>query len=319
MPAAVHTVLTLTLVATQPWLSPAAMRRPVPQSVPQPPTPRPSSASGYVPHRVYDTRGKAFTDFERMAADLARTDVVLIGEQHDDANTHRLELAVLESLARRSVSVALSLEMFERDVQPSIDAHLSGGAAEADFLANARPWPRYATDYRPLVEFAKRRRWPVVAANLPRRIAADVAKSGRSAIESRPAEDRQLAASDLQCPHDAYFDRFAEQMGEHPSDAPAARDGSIERYYLAQCVKDETMAESIATAFARQEGRRGVVVHINGAFHSDFGDGTAERVRRRLQGRRVTILSIVPVDEIDAVTPTPEDLRRADYLVYTVK
>ena len=31
------------------------------------------------------------------------------------------------------------------------------------------------------------------------------------------------------------------------------------------------------------------------------------------------IVSILPVDDIDAVNPTDDDLKRADYLVYTVK
>ena len=148
-----------------------------------------------------------------MTADLARADVVLIGEQHDDPNTHRLELAVLEALARRQVAVTLSLEMFERDVQTSVDTYMSGSSGEDDFLKNSRPWPRYATDYRPLVEFARRQHWPVVAANVPRRIAADVAKSGKPAVDALTTADRSLAAADLQCPHDTYFDRFAEQMG----------------------------------------------------------------------------------------------------------
>jgi uncharacterized iron-regulated protein len=315
----VNSVLTLSVLLAQSWLSPAAIGSVVVPPLSQSPAPGPS-ASGYVPQRVYDSRAKAFTDFETMVADLARTDVVLIGEQHDDANTHRLELAVLEALARRRVAVALSLEMFERDVQTAVDTYVAGSSVEADFLKNARPWPRYATDYRPLVEFAKSRRWPVMAANVPRRIASDVARSGQSAVDALSADDRQLTASDLQCPHDAYFDRFAGQMGEHPPGAPGAtNDGSLDRYYLAQCLKDETMAESIAAAFVREEARRGVVVHITGAFHSDFGDGTGERVRRRLQDRRVTILSIVPVGDIDALAPDPDDLRRADYLVYTVK
>ena len=61
--------------------------------------PAPPISSVYVPQRVYDTQRKAFTDFETMEAALARADVVLLGEQHDDANTHRLETAVLEGLA----------------------------------------------------------------------------------------------------------------------------------------------------------------------------------------------------------------------------
>ena len=281
-------------------------------------SPVPAASSAYVPQRVYDTRRATFTDFEMMTADLARADVVLIGEQHDDPNTHRLELAVLEGLARRNVTVTLSLEMFERDVQGSVGTYMSGSSAEDDFRKQSRPLPRYATDYRPLVEFARARRWPIVAANVPRRIAADVAKVGKAALESLNTSDRSLAAGDLQCPHDAYFDRFAEQMGGHQSSSSSA-DTTTERYYWAQCVKDETMAESIASAFAKLEGRPGVVVHVTGSFHSDYGEGTGERVRRRLAGRRVATVSMMPAENLDALAPQPSDLKRADYLVYTVK
>jgi uncharacterized iron-regulated protein len=280
----------------------------------------PSAVSGaYVPQRVYDTRRGTFADFEMMTADLARADVILIGEQHDDPNTHRLELGLLEGLARRNVSVTLSLEMFERDVQGSVDTYVAGSSAEDEFLKQSRPWPRYATDYRPLVEFARTRRWPVVAANVPRRIAADVAKTGKPAVDLLNPTDRTLAAADLQCPHDAYFDRFAEQMGGHQSSSGSSADTTTERYYWAQCVKDETMAESIASAFTKLEGRPGVVVHVTGSFHSDFGEGTGERVRRRLAGRRVTTVSMMPVENLDSIVPQSSDLKRADYLVYTIK
>ena len=255
-----------------------------------------------------------------MLADLARADVILVGEQHDDPNTHRLEAAMLEGLARRRVPVMLSLEMFERDVQPALDAYLAGTVPEDEFLKGARPWPRYATDYRALVEIARAQRWPVVAASMPRRIAADVAKSGRPAIDALVAADRPFAARDLQCPRDAYFDRFAEQMGNHktPGSTGSTDAAATERYYWAQCVKDETMAESIAAAFAKQD-RPGAIVHVTGAFHSDFGAGTAERVRRRLAGRRVAVVSMLPVENLDTAAPGDDDRKRADYLVYTIK
>jgi hypothetical protein len=78
------------------------------------------------------------------------------------------------------------------------------------------------------------------------------------------------------------------------------------------------MAESIANAFARR-GNSGPVVHFTGAFHSDFGAGTAERTRRRLTGRRVAVVSVVPVTDLDTLAPAGDDLRRADFLVYTTK
>ena len=65
--------------------------------------------SGYVPHRVYDGHAKKFVDFEGMTAKLARFDVVVIGEEHDDPATHRMELALLESIGRRRDSVTVSL------------------------------------------------------------------------------------------------------------------------------------------------------------------------------------------------------------------
>lgn len=272
-------------------------------------------AAAYVPERVYDTRRQGFTDFESMLADIARADVVFVGEQHDDPNTHRLEAAMLDGLRRRRVTLVLSLEMFERDTQGGLDTYLSGGIAEDEFLKSSRPWPRYATDYRILVEMAKANGWPMIAANVPRRYASSVAKTGLTALDTLSPTERSWVAADLRCPRDAYFDRFAASMSGHEG-AGDAQQMTTERYYFSQCVKDETMAEAIATGF--DQYNRKLVVHVNGAFHSDFGQGTAERVRRRLNGRRVAVVSVLPVKDLDALAPAGEDLARADYLVYTV-
>jgi uncharacterized iron-regulated protein len=285
------------------------------------PHPRASSASGYVPERVYDTQRKAFGDFEVMVADLATADVVFVGEQHDDANTHRLELAILEGLKRRNAAVVVSLEMFERDVQGPLDTYLAGSASEEDTLKVTRPWPRYGTDYRLLVEMAKGHGWPLIAANVPRRIASAVAKGGREAIGQLAETDRPLVARELECPLDEYFHRFAKSMADHPAapnQTPEEQRATTERYYWSQCVKDETMGESIAAAVERRT-ILGPLVHYNGAFHSDFGLGTAARARRRLPGKRIIVLSMLPVDSLDRLSPSGEDLQRADYLVYTVK
>ena len=282
--------------------------------------PRPIAA--YVPERVYDTRRQAFADFERMLADFTGADVVLVGEQHDDPNTHRLESAMLQGLARRGVKVTVSLEMFERDVQPAIDSYLAGAISEEDFLKRSRPWPRYATDYRPLVEIAKAHGWPVIAANVPRRHASAVAKGGLQALDGLDPAERGSAARDLQCPFDAYFDRFSDTMKNHTSKGettPGEQRAMMERYYFSQCVKDETMAESLAVSAAQRPVGAGPIVHFTGAFHSDFGAGTTSRIRRRLGGDSVAAVSILPVDDLDSLAPAGKELERAEYLVYTVK
>ena len=284
--------------------------------------------SSYVPVRVFDTKAGAFVDFEVMLASVAKADVIFVGEQHDDPNTHRLEAAILDGLRRRGVTVTLSLEMFERDVQAALDSYLSGALVEEEMVKTSRPWPRYATDYRPLIEAAKQRGWIVVAANVPRRLASAVAKSGQAAIAQLTESDRRLVARDLACPHDNYFERFAGTMTGHPGDSQTDKEkqAMTERFYWAQCVKDETMAESIVSALEKSAptapkpgATAGPVVHYNGAFHSDFGLGTAERVRRRAPKSRVSVISMLPVANLDALTPAGEDLKRGDYLVYTTK
>jgi uncharacterized iron-regulated protein len=282
-----------------------------------------SAAAAYVPHRVYDTRRKRFIDFETMTAALARADVVYLGEQHNDGPTHRLQLAVLEGAARRREGpIVVSLEMFERDVQGSLNAYLAGSIDEAAFLAASRPWPNYAADYRPLVEFARARNWPVVAANIPRPFARAIARRGLGALDSlAPTEQRTWAAAELSCPRgDELHRRFAatmEGMGSHGGTvmSPDSTEAMIWRMYLAQCAKDETMGESVATA---ARAHRTLVIHANGAFHSDYRLGTADRARRRLPGTRHVVVSFVPVEDLDAADGKP--LRKiGDFVVFTLR
>lgn len=274
----------------------------------------------YVPHRVYDTKKKRFVDFETMTAALARADLVFLGEQHNDPGTHRLQLAVLEGIARRRTGpVVLALEMFERDVQAGLDAYLAGSVDEATFLAAARPWPNYAADYRPLVEFARSRNWPVVAGNVPRRLAQVVSRRGLPAVDSLPESDRALIADDLSCPRDSYWTKFRAVMGDmsgHGMQAtPEQAEAMAWRMYEAQCVKDETMGEAIAESATAHST---LVVHANGAFHSDYRLGTAARAKQRLPRARMSVVSFVPVADLDAADGKA-NRALGDFVVFTLR
>jgi uncharacterized iron-regulated protein len=275
------------------------------------------SAQSYVPQRVFDSGASQFSDFESMVAAIANADVVFVGEQHDDPNTHRLERALLDGLARRRGDIVLSLEMFERDVQARLDQFRAGQLPEAEFLASSRPWPRYATDYKPLVDLAIERQWPVIAANIPRPMASEISKAGLDVLAGKSETEKTWFAREWTCPtDDEYYRRFKDVMGGHT----AASD--IDRFYAAQCLKDETMAESIATAWAAaaaaKPGTRPVVVHYNGSFHSDYGLGTAARVRRRMPDAKTVVVTMIPVANLDTVA-TADHLRKGDYIVFTIK
>jgi uncharacterized iron-regulated protein len=194
-----------------------------------------------------------------------------------------------------------------------------GHTSETDFLQASRPWPRYATDYKPLVDLAISREWPVVAANVPRAIASEVSKGGLDVLKNKSESERRLFAADLRCaPEGEYFRRFGEAMGSHPAaDASGDARRTLERYYFSQCLKDETMAESIAETFAATRAAGApVIVHYNGAFHSDHRLGTAERTIRRLPNAKVVVISVKPVADLDKLTPEA-DKGVADFVIYT--
>jgi uncharacterized iron-regulated protein len=220
-------------------------------------------------------------------------------------------------------------------VQQSLNEYLAGKSSEEAFLKNSRPWPRYATDYRPLVEIARAHNWPVIASNIPRRLASQISRQGLDSVNSLPEADRKLVAAQNQCPFDDYFKRFTEAMSSHPAGDPKAGDkkeekkdekkvaeekAMVERFYFAQCMKDETMAEAIAAAAPTANGSqpKNVTVHYNGAFHSDYKLGTAARVIRRMPKTKVKVVSIVPVENLDSIN-ADEYRKRGDFVIFCLK
>ena len=261
-----------------------------------------------------------------MLADLSRADVMLVGEQHDDPNTHRLETALLEGLLRRRAALVVSLEMFERDVQPALDAlsrrpEHGGGVPEGEpamaALRDRLPPARRVGQVADLAGDRRQRAAPRGVRHRQERARSAWPRCRRlNGRSSRPTCSARRTRISIALPRRWGTIRAARRAGHRTR---ADQQAMIERYYQSQCAKDETMAESIAASFARRGSATGPIVHFTGAFHSDFGTGTAERVRRRLPGRRVAIVTLVPLPRSTASRPSADDLKRAEYLIYTIK
>lgn len=265
--------------------------------------------------RCWDTVAKRDIAWNDLLTRLAPVHAVFVGEQHDDPETHRAEAALLSGLHTHwGASLTLAMEMLERDGQGALDDYLAGKIDEATLTKTVALWPNYSTDYRPLVEWARARRVPVLASNVPRPLARRVSQEGLTVLAALSAPHKAQVAAFVNAPEDAYWDRFRtiigkghEGPGSKPMDAATAR-----RFYEAQCVKDETMAETVARALDR--GHR--VLHVNGAFHSDAGLGIPARVLwRRPLGTRVTVITIVPVASAPAQAPTDRYQTEADYVI----
>jgi uncharacterized iron-regulated protein len=252
--------------------------------------------------------------FARLADALAKADVVVLGEEHESERTHLAHQELLRELHARRPDLVISMEMFERDAQAALTQYLRHDIDEDDFLAHAHPWPNYKTDYRPVVEYARAHKLEVIAANVPRDLASKVSKQGIDAVKGAPYGPHATAA-----PEDEYWDAFQNAMRED-SHGGGLDEAAMRRFYQAQCLKDDTMAESIAERLQalRQEGRKPLVVHFCGKFHSDSRLGTVARLQQRLPDLSIRVLSVVGVKPTLAdyvfVVPDEEQVpkRKAD-------
>jgi uncharacterized iron-regulated protein len=216
-------------------------------------------------------------------------DVIMVGELHGNPGAHRAQLEFLRYMHATGRPMALSTEQFERDVQGHLDAYLAGGIDEDDFLSKSRPWPNYA-DYRPLIEFCKANGIPVIAGNIPRRLAARIHKEGVETFEDFSEQEKSWSARELNALPGAYKDKFMGLMGGHSD--------KLESMYAAQCIKDDTMAESIADWLKANPGGR--VLHINGAFHSAGGLGVPEKLEVLMDDVRIGLVTCVQDEGAEA-------------------
>jgi uncharacterized iron-regulated protein len=217
---------------------------------------------------------------------------VLVGEQHDDVQHHVLERRVVEAVAKPGSAVGLEMVTWQNQ---SILDRFSKGEIDADALATALDWPKsWGHDfawYAPILVAAQQQGARLVALNAPRPLVRAVAKKGIAGLDD--GECAELPMMDLG--DEAHRDEIRAVFSHH---GPSPSGDGFERFYSAQVLWDESMADRAAAALA--QGAPNVVV-IAGVGHVQGGRGIPQRLQRRRPNAR--LLSIVPVvaDEGQAV------------------
>ena len=257
-------------------------------------------------YKAFDSKGRA-VKLEEIIEALDKADVLFVGETHNDAIGHIVEAELLrcadERYAQRR-AVALSLEMFKRDVQTVVDEYLDGLITERHFLLSSRPWNNYETDYRPLVEYAREHHLPVIAANAPARYVSRVSAQGPTSLSSLSKEARAwlppLPFPDASAAYAAKFNQFmsgdmaappagtqAAQANPHAQPNPHGGAHLLE----AQTLRDASMAYAISEFLKR--GRDPLVVQVNGTFHSEERMGVPEHLAHYRKKARAVVVTIV--------------------------
>lgn len=227
-------------------------------------------------------KAKVLSQRESFEA-LIDFDVIFVGEIHDSRFAHKAELILLTELSRRDPNLVLALEMFERDVQDILDAYLKGKISEKQFLEQSRPWPNYQDDYRPLIELAKTKGIPVIAANVSRGAAAAVAMANKIS----PAVlggDRLFLPKKVHLDSKEYRKRFAASVEEMPHHTPM-KCMDVDGLYKAQALKDAVMAASVESYLDRR------ILFCCGHFHSDYHLGIPYQLRKNHPELKVAVIT----------------------------
>jgi uncharacterized iron-regulated protein len=239
-------------------------------------------------YRIFDAGGNP-TNIDKLIEEIGKSDVVFLGEQHDDTVAHALQLKIFISLHEKYGSQrkpVLSMEMFERDVQTVLNEYLKNQISETHFLSSSRAWGNYKTDYRPLIEFAKEKNIEVIAANAPRRYVNMVSRLGRDSLEQlSPEAKKWLAPLPFGEPSPAYAKKFNALMGSqteviNPHNPMLA----------SQTLWDATMAYSIAEKL--RQNKKALILHLNGSFHTENRLGTVEHLLKNRPKTKILVVTM---------------------------
>lgn len=261
-------------------------------------------------YSIYNTATKSRVQFTDIAQAMDNADVIFFGEIHDDSLGHVAELDLLKTLAvKYPGKLALSLEMFETDVQPVLNEYLNGFIREKNMITDTRAWPGYKTDYRPMVEFAKNNRIPVIAANAPARYTNMVTTGGfeRLKVLDKTALN-YLPPTPVDTATGAYYDKFVAEVGGHRAMAGM-------KIYQSQSLWDATMAWSIARFYKKNKDHK--IMQVNGGFHSEDKMGIVAQLKNYAPKARVITINAYSGKDQDK--PDWKDLeKKADYVILTV-
>jgi len=266
------------------------------------------SSSLKTSYKIYDVALQKEVTLSDMALSLAAADVIFFGEEHLDSIAHLLQLELFKSLHQvQQKPLSLSMEMFQTDVQLVLDEYLQGLIRENNMLNDSRPWNNYA-DYRPLVEYAREQGLKVLAANAPSRYTNRVTRHGLASLIELSTEAKQLIAPlPIDTLRGRYYEKFAALLGGHEGM------GNM-KIYQSQNVWDATMAWQIAQLQRQQP--LGLILHINGKFHSDERLGTYAHLQQYNSSLQLKNISCISISDIDQPQWAEKEYL-ADFIIVT--
>jgi len=222
--------------------------------------------------------------------------LILVGETHTRYDHHLVQLEILKLLYQKSAKLAIGVEWFQQPFQNYLDAYIAGEIDEQEMLRQTGYFERWRYDYRlyrPILQYARENKIPVIALNASKELTDALSESG---LDDLPAELEEQLPESYDWSDKAYEERLRKVFDLHPEYS-----GEFEGFLRVQLTWDESMAERAASYLHENPDTRMLV--LAGSGHVVYGSGIPKRIKRRIDVEQYSILvseDMLPVSEDSA-------------------
>lgn len=244
-------------------------------------------------YKIYSKAQHKEVSLEELIKATEGYQVIFFGENHDDSIGHYLEKTIFEKIINLYPQrAALSMEMFERDVQGVMNEYLAGFIQEKHLIKEGRAWSNYR-DYKPMVELAKKAGAPVICANTPNRYVNLAGRKGQEILQTLPKTSlKYLPPLPYDTAQGDYLQKLREIFGllGHDTGAKSSPMAMMKFQFIqSQCLWDAGMGYSISEHL--KKNKNAVVFQVNGRFHSDEGFAAVQQVKKYAPKVRSMVIS----------------------------
>ena len=155
------------------------------------------------------------------------------------------------------------------------------------------------------MEFAKSKKIPFKATNVPKRYANIVFRLGLEGLNGLDEMAKKQLLPPLPIPLDMElptYKKMIAMMGNHGSN-------TSDNMVKAQAIKDASMGYSISKSILKGH----LFIHYNGAYHSDEKEGTVWYLNKYQPNLKIMNISTVEQENIEILDP--ENFNKADFIL----
>jgi uncharacterized iron-regulated protein len=241
----------------------------------------------------------------QLTSDAEHSDLVLIGEAHDNKTHHDLQLSLIRALLTKKIPLAIGLEMIQSDSQQQLNFWTEGLMSEQDFkIVYDRNWSQDWALYRDIFIFARDNHIPMVALNIPKELVTKVSRNGFDSLTPEEKKDLPLGTTcDLNNPHTDLLKKSFQDVFKHVTN------GRTFTYFCeAQTLRNSGMAMNVERFIKKHRGRK--IVALAGIWHA-VKNAIPEQLERK--GSKLTNTVILP--ELPELNTKNIDASLVDYMI----